>query len=200
MNDPTNPDLEDILTAVNNQVVQLSYRWKIFCQLFDSGPDNIELLNKSGSNVFGLFQRLALDDAIISLSRLTDRARSFGNENASVRTLLQKAKNRLKQDTITEVEDLINELDNYVRDLRKYRNKALAHADLGHALNATALPPVTYDQLENAMKTVQAIVTKVGSEACRSTTHYDPIIPYGRGGDSLLEILKYSHGNDAAKS
>jgi len=191
-----NSDLENLLNAVNKQVIQLSYRWKIFCQLFDSGQDNIELLNKSGSNVFELFQRLVLDDAMISLSRLTDPEKSSGNENASVRNLLEKAKSHLKISTVTEVEAQITELDNYVLSIRKHRNKALAHSDLEHALNATALPPVTYDELESAMKTLQAIVNKIASEACRRTTYYDPIIPYGCGGDSLLRALKRCQGTE----
>ena len=169
-------DLERVLNAVNDQVIQLSFRWKIFCQLFDSGPENVELLNKSGSNVFGLFQRLILDDVMISLSRLTDPDKSFGNDNASVRNIVTKAKACLPAATIAEVETLVSELDKHVLNIRKHRNKALAHADLGHALNVSALPAVTYDELEKAMKILQEIVNVVALEAFRWTTHYDPII------------------------
>jgi len=50
--------VEPIFECVNQHVVQLTYRWKIYCQLFDSGPENIALLNASGGNVFLLFQSL----------------------------------------------------------------------------------------------------------------------------------------------
>lgn len=193
------PDLENLLNAVNKQVIQLSYRWKIFCQLFDSGQDNIELLNKSGSNVFELFQRLVLDDAMISLSRLTDLGKSKSSENTSVRNLLEKARSHLESSTVTEVEAQITKLDNYVLNIRKHRNKVLAHSDLKHALNAAALPSVTYDELESAMRTLQSIVNKIAYETCRRTTHYDPIIPYGCGGDSLLEVLKRGRSNLARR-
>lgn len=186
-------DLEVLLGVVNNQAIQLSLRWKLFCQLFDSGTENIELLNRSGSNVFGLFQRLVLDDVMISLSRLTDPEKSFGNENASVRNVLTKAKASLPADTIAEVESLNKELENHVLNIRKYRNKALAHADLDHALNVSELPSVTYDELEKAMKVLQEIVNKVASSAFHWTTSFDPIIQYGCGGDSLLKILKRGH-------
>jgi len=191
-----NPELEKTLNAVNKQVIQLSYRWKIFCQLFDSGQDNIELLNKSGSNVFELLQRLILDDAMISLSRLTDPEKSCGNENACIRNLLEKAKNHLESDTVTEVESLISKLDNHVLGIREYRKKALAHTDLEYALNVIALPSVTYEELEHAMETLQSIVNKIAYEAFQRTTQYDPIIPYGCGGDSLLRALKRSHRNE----
>lgn len=190
-----NSDLENLLNAVNKQVIQLSYRWKIFCQLFDSGQDNIELLNKSGSNVFELFQRLILDDAMISLSRLTDPEKSKSSENVSVLNLLEKARSHLKKSMVTEVEAQIDELNNCVLTIRKHRNKALAHSDLEHALNAAALPSVTYDELESAMRILQSVVNKIANETCRRTTHYDPIIPYGCGGDSLLKALRRSHSN-----
>lgn len=190
-------DLENVLNAVNDQVIQLAFRWKIFCQLFDSGPENIDLLNKSGSNVFGLFQQLVLDDVMICLSRLTDPEKSSRNENASIRNVAAKAKACLPATIIAEVEALVNKLDNHVLNVRKHRNKALAHADLDHALNVSTLPSVTYDELENAMETLQEIVSKVASEACRWTTHYDTIIQYGCGGDSLLEVLKRGHSDEA---
>jgi|SRR3989344_408811 len=188
-------ELEDLLNVVNNQVIQLAYRWKIFGQLFDSGPENIELLNKSGSNVFALFQRLVLDEVMIALSRLTDPEKSAGNENASVRNLRAKANACLETKTIAEVDALIGELDDHVRNLRKHRNKVLAHADLGHALNVSALPPVTYDEIEKAMEALQTIVSKVALESFRWTTHYDSIILYGSGGDSLLEVLRHAHSS-----
>lgn len=194
----TGTDLENALKAVNSEVIQLAFRWKIFCQLFDSGPENIELLNKSGSNVFSLFQRLVIDDVMICLSRLTDPEKSLGNENASIRNVVAKSKACLSAPTIAEVELLVITLDSHVQNVRKHRNKVLAHADLSHALNVSALPPVTYDELEKAMNTLQEILSKVASEALRWTTHYDTIIRYGCGGDSLLQVLKRGHG-DAAR-
>lgn len=190
-------DLKNALNAVNDQVIQLAFRWKIFCQLFDSGQESIQLMNKSGSNVFWLFQRLVLDDVMIRLSRLTDPEKSLGRENASISNVVGKARACLSAPTVTEVEALIVELEHHVQNVRSHRNKTLAHADLSHALNVSALPPVTYDELEKAMKTLQEIVSKVASEALCWTTHYDPIVPYGCGGDSLLKVLKRAHNDEA---
>jgi len=189
-----NSDLENVLKAVNDQVILLSYRWKIFCQLFDSGQDNIDVLNKSGSNVFELFQRLALDDVMISLSKLTDPEGVGDKENASVRNLLAKASAHLKLESNAEIEALMAKLDGHVENLRKHRHKVLAHADLRHALTACALPAVTYDDLENAMATLQSIISKIASEVYGWTTHYSPTIPYGCGGDTLLAVLTRGHG------
>jgi AbiU2 len=189
-------ELESVLEAVHNQLIELSLRWKIFCQLFDRGPENIELLNKSGSDVFGLFQRLVLDDTILSIGRLTDPEKTSKFENASIKNLVAKAKAHLSTAAMNNVEVLVAKLKDQVGNARAYRDKALAHMDLYHASNKSALPPLTYDELENAMKTLREIVSKVASEACQQTIPHEVIIRFGRGGDYLLEILKRGHNKE----
>ena len=188
-------DLEKAINAVNNQLIQISYRWKIFRQLFDSGQENIDLLNKSGSNVFELMQRLILDDVMMTLSRLTDREKSSGGENASIKNVVVKARASLSPTTNDDIGDLVIELDTQVTNVRKHRNKVLAHADMTHAMNVSLLPPVTYDELEKALKLLQEILSKVTLEAFKLTipVDYNVIIPFGCGGKSLLSALKRAH-------
>ncbi len=183
-------ELESVLQAVHNQLIEHSLRWKIFCQLFDSGPENIELLNKSGSNVFGLFQRLVLDDTILSIGRLTDPEKTSKFENAGIKNLVAKAKAHLSTAAMNNVEVLVAKLEDQVGKAKAHRDKALAHMDLDHASDKSVLPPLTYDELENAMKTLREIASQVASEACQRTIPYDAIIPFGSGGDYLLKILK----------
>lgn len=188
--------LESVFECVNRSVIQLSFRWKIFCQLFDSGPDNIALLNASGAEVFGLFQRLALDDVIMALSRLTDPASSGRNksdENANIKYLLQNATDSLDQDTNAELQASLARLEDHVKNLRVHRNKALAHADLRHTLNPDALPQVLYDDLEGAMKECRNLMGKLGKLLFACTCTYEVIIPFGRSGSDLLSLLRKAH-------
>ena len=185
--------LESVLAVVSREVTQLSFRWKIYCQLFDSGPVNLALLNNSGSEVFALLQRLILDDVMSSLSRLTDPGRDRKNENASIRNVVEKARMHLSATTAADVDARIKELDKHVMNARTHRHKALAHNDLEYALGAAILPSVTYDELESAMKTLQETVNKLQLELHDLTIDYDVIIQGGTGGDSLLEILKRGH-------
>jgi len=134
-----------------------------------------------------------IDDLMISLSKLTDPARSRQFENASIYNMMAKAKALLSPTTSSQVDALICELKQHVHNIREHRNKSLAHADLDHALKLSALPPVTYDELEKAMTTVKEIITKVASEACRWTPQYNIIIPFGADAESLLKVLKRGH-------
>ena len=188
-----NSEFDSALDLVFEHGLQMSYRWKIFCQLFDSGPENISALNERGGNVFELLQRLILDDLMLSLSRLTDPAVSGKNKNASLRNFLEKAKPRLSGAVIAEVESLQSKLDGLVRNVRVHRDKSLAHSDLNHASKVSALPIVTYDELELAMKYVKEIIIKVAWEAGRSRLRFDIIIPFGCDGYSLIKVLKLGH-------
>ena len=87
----TRAEVEGLANTVNDAVVQLSYRWQIFRQLYDSGTESIEAMNRRGSNVFQLLQKLIIDDVTLSLARLTDSATVGNNANASLPFLLGKS-------------------------------------------------------------------------------------------------------------
>lgn len=184
--------LESIFESVDSQVVHLSYTWKIYCQLFDS-EDNISLLDSSGGNVFQLFQTLILDHVILALSRLTDPpSHGKGKENANIRYVLELAKDSLSPRVLANVTASLARLDGHVAHLRVYRNKVLAHPDLAHAIRLTDLPPITYDELENAMCECRTLMSMLGMELFKRTSAYDVIIPYGRSGSDLLTRLRGS--------
>lgn len=188
--------LESVFECVNQSVIQLTFRWKIFCQLFDSGSDNIALLNASGAEVFGLFQRLVLGDVIMALSRLTDPASSGRNksdENANIKYLLLNATDYVDQDTNAELQASLARLEDHVKNLRVHRNKALAHADLWHTLEPDTLPQVLYDDLEGAMKECRNLMSKLGKLLFARTCSYEVIIPFGRSGSDLLSYLRKAH-------
>jgi hypothetical protein len=187
------PSLDDVFGAVNQQVTQLSHRWNIFRQLFDSGPESIELLNRSGSIVFGLLQRLLIDDAILTISRLTDPAGSNDRQNASVPTLLKRSSDILSAAVRDEFEHDAARIHRAVDNVRVHRNKAIAHADLHHALNASALPPLTYDEIESAIKELCKLMTDIARALFGWTVHHNVIVPFGHGGTDLLNILVRAH-------
>jgi len=46
------PKIAKMFKSLDREVINIFYRWKIFRQLFDGGEKNINLLNRSGANVF----------------------------------------------------------------------------------------------------------------------------------------------------
>lgn len=183
------PGLEEVFETVNQQVTQLSHRWDIFRQLFDGGQESIDLLNRSGSIVFGVLQKLLIDDAILTISRLTDSAKSGSLENASVANLINKAIGTLATADGDEFEKRRSLIRINVGNIRTHRHKAIAHADLQQAVNATALPPLTYDEIESAMKDLRKLLADIARTLWGRTLSHNVIIPFGHGGDTLSLML-----------
>lgn len=183
---------EHIFQAVFDQVIEISLRWKLYLQLFDSGTDNVDLLNASGSLVFGLLQRLMLYDIALAIARLTDPEASgqgkYRNENASLRSLISQVRADFTDSDSEEVEKLLGRLDMCVKQIRLHRNKAQAHADL--QLSVQGLPGIAYDDLESAITTIQELMIITGRAAGHNIFHFDVIFPYGTDGRKLLETLR----------
>ena len=139
----TRAEVEGLANTVNDAVVQLSYRWQIFRQLYDSGTESIEAMNRQGSNVFQLLQKLIIDDVTLSLARLTDSATVGNNANASLPFLLGKSSPYLEKNDIARLDGLLDQLISSVSKIRRHRNKALAHSDLKLVLQPDRLPPLT---------------------------------------------------------
>lgn len=193
--DSVSSSLEDVFQAVNQQITQLSHRWHIFRQLYDSGQESIDLLNRSGSIVFGLLQKLLIDDAILIISRLTDPGGSSSQENASVANLLNRARVILNTTDRDKFEKRLGAIRANVKSLRTHRNKAIAHADLEHAASEKALPPLTYDEIENAMTDLCKLMADIARTLFGWTMHHNVIIRFGQGGDTLLRVLARAHEN-----
>ena len=182
---------DTVFRCIGDAVVSLTYRWKIYCELFDSGADNLALLNASGANVFGLLQAFALDDAILALSRLTDPATSGRppKDNASFHYLIAIADSVQAPSTISAARTLLTKLKGCVKDIRSHRNKAVAHPDLAHAVDPSLLPPIGYDTLEAAMQLSRELVLELGTPGLHFTG-FDTIIPFGKGPSTLLAQLR----------
>jgi len=186
-------DCRELLEAIEREFTQIGYRWVIFCQLFDSGEENVDLLNKSGSNVFQLLQYLILDDVMMSFCRLTDSPRSMGSENVSFRNLIEKLQGRLSAASQAKIDAKLIELTKHLEKVRVLRNKTLSHSDLTHALNATLLPRPTYNELEGAIEAATSILNEITGTVFNYSSDYMPHVPFGCDGKKLISVLAKAH-------
>lgn len=185
-----------LLNAVEREFTQLHYRWLIFCQLFDSGQDKVDLLNKSGSNVFQLLQKLIIDDVMMSLCRLSDPPKSMGYENASLKNLVEKLEQKLPVESQNVITAKFAELQKHLAQIAILRNKALSHTDLNHALNTESLPRPTYNELEGAIGAITNILNEITGRVFDYTSNYIPHLPFGCDGNKLLSVLAKAHGHE----
>lgn len=180
----------NLLTSIEQQFTQINYVWKLFLQLYDSGNENIDLLNKSGSNFFEIVQSLMIYDTMSALCRLTDPASTGKSKNASISLLLEHFKGDIDDDLLKEYKVIFSEIDEHIENIRITRNKMMSHSDLEHSLKVLPIPKVTYDDIENSISVIRKLLEKITG----NSTEYTPHIPYGTDGNKLLSVLAKVHG------
>lgn len=183
----------EVFAALKTEIIDLHLRWIIYRQLFAASPEKIDLLNKSGSNVFFLLQHLLLDDCALRLSKLTDPAEQGKFANLSVLQLLECIAGADKEFPRDKVEALIGELTGRSEKFRKLRNKRIAHADLHHALKVAEepLPGISREDVEQALKVLRQVMNAIELHYDNSQTLYEEtIVAHDADGNQLLKVLE----------
>ena len=176
------------LSEIEMGFSQIRLRWSIYCDLFND-ENTVSLLNRSGSSVFALLQRLLVNDTIQALCRITDPEESCNKENNSLRNHFEKVRSTLEAREIAEIEGLLAELDAKMADLKTIRNKVLSHSDLALAKKSATYPDVKYDDIEKSIYIVSCVLNSLFS----SIGNYMPV---STGNVFiLLETLKRGQGN-----
>jgi AbiU2 len=157
------PDLGNYYHELRNQFEWLRHKWNEFQELFERGPERIELLNTVASNFFYFLQKLMYEDAMLHLSRLTDppKTKVGGQqcENLTVMGLAEKISvPSLKAKVQVEAEKVWTNCD-FARD---WRNKQLAHTDLATLRTSNAiLPGVDSAKIKDALKSMHTLLSHV---------------------------------------
>ncbi|MEQ7870326.1 hypothetical protein V6R97_06705 [Chromohalobacter salexigens] len=171
--------LQKVFDRIKQELNHIHYRWTLYRQMFGTNPSRIELINKTSSNIFAEFQWLVIDYMVMSLSKLTDRARMGGNDNLSYHYLIEKVRASGNKELADELQIELDELTVACEKFRELRNKRVAHNDLVVALDedGSPLPGVSRADIEAALIHARNIMNKVELHFNDSQTLYEEIIP-----------------------
>lgn len=81
---------EQLITAINNELIYAHMLHQTFFTLFDSGEEVARLLEDSDEQFFSLVFSMYLDAITLSFTRLLDPDKSVGNDNLSLFYLLER--------------------------------------------------------------------------------------------------------------
>jgi hypothetical protein len=132
---PTIPaDIEQIHTELCSELVQASYRWLVFRQLFAKNKERIELMGLA-STFFGEVENMLIDFVFLHICRMTDSTTTGKYENAVIGQL-REALDAIDQKAFPEIGPLIVDLDKRLADIqtkseliRHHRDKRISHLD-----------------------------------------------------------------------
>ena len=181
-------DLGTLYTALVNEVIWVHAKWTQYQQLYARSSERIALLNDVAGHFFGIIQDSLLEDVILHLTRLTDPPQSLGKDNLTLQRLHAFISDaRLAK----EVNDLVQAVVVACESARKWRNRQLAHRDLGLALaSATVpLPGISYADIKAALAAMRAVLNCLESHYWNSETAYELFLTEGGEADSMVYDL-----------
>ncbi len=120
-------DSMKLLRRLQRHNVAIHSVYTVQQQLFGSGTDNVELLNRSGSNVFAYFQVLSNQYIISKLSAMTDDKCVSRQATLSTKRLrymlcrIPDNQHLLTSEFFEEFDDLAGDLKGTVSSIRKFR-------------------------------------------------------------------------------
>jgi hypothetical protein len=189
------PDLAEIHDLLYQEVSWLHARWNLYCQLYASSEDTVDLLNRSASVFFGICQDVLIDSALLGISRLTDPEETrLGKEkkpNLSLRQLLTTVDAVAYPTLRDDIKQAIDATQGDFEFARDLRNRRIAHNDLSvHRKNpVTPLAKANHQKIETALENIRNIMNLVEEHVTGSTTGYSMIVLPGDG-DALIACLR----------
>lgn len=184
-------EISAVYDEFRSEVTWLHGRWICYRQLFAHSPKRIDLLNEAASTFFFILQDVLLDDIQVSLSKLTDPARTGKHENLSLEQLQERLVANAEPALVLTCRSSLDLLHRQCAPFRTHRHKKLAHLDLQVALRtpATPLPDVSRQMIEDALLTLRTYLNAIERHFNDSEWGYEHFI-MASDGDALVATLR----------
>jgi hypothetical protein len=132
--------VDEVFRELKTELTWLYGRWIIYRQLYAHSKRRIDLLNESASAFFYVIRDALADEIQVTISRLTDPAKTGRHDNLTFEQLQLRVDGCGGQALATTLRPLLTQLRDKCSAIRAHRNKRLAHLDLGTALKNTPDP------------------------------------------------------------
>lgn len=188
-----NDEFKAVFERLQDEATKIHYTWSLYKELYANGDEVISLLNKYGSNLFLLIQKLLIENITLELSKLTDPHRQGSNENLSLKQIQVYADKAGHHDLLKTAKLLYDDIERKCQPFRVVRRKRIAHADFNHALklSETPLPSISILDIDNTLAALSRYLNAIEHYYFGSETGYDLVKgPFGTGSDALIGALQ----------
>lgn len=154
------PDLGQLFHMLRSELWWLRYKWNVFQELFEKGPERINLLDRVAVNFFYLLRQLLYENVMLHLARLTDNPKIKGRETLTIKRLAPLIPDEALRICVRTAEQEVLEKCGFAR---AWRNKWLAHTDLAISRNRHTLdlPSVEGKNIEGSLRSICALLNSV---------------------------------------
>lgn len=163
--------------------------WDMYESLYMESEEQIELLNRTAGIFFNRLQAFLYREMFLSLSRITDPPSSAGDENASLRQLVNQLEPHITAGEYETISAATDDAERVTAKIRDYRHKVVAHKDLGATLGEADVPSVVTEDVESALNVLGETLNEIRGLFQDGTTHFEAPAHVG-GVNSLVHALE----------
>jgi hypothetical protein len=178
----------ELAYELRNGIIYLHLKWKLYRALFGTSQERIDLLNQAAPAFFGHLEPIMRHNIILTITRLTDPARTGKHQNASLGRLIEQLAAHADATKLGGWNVGLATLQTAVEPMRAMRNQFLAHEDLATALNHHFQPSPSRADTEAVLRNIRDLFGSIEERFCGSCASYDLII--ADGGEQLITSLQ----------
>lgn len=171
--DPNDDPFFDVRNKLFDEIVLLTDLWEQYKALFMTSEERVARLNDHARWFFATVQRTFLNELIIGVSRITDRAKSGGHENVTCAALLEDPRVKADDSLADTLQKDLTAVDDAAEAIRRHRNKRVAHLDHAVTFGQDLLPTVKVGDIQTAIEQLQRFHDRYGVEVFDRSTFYD---------------------------
>lgn len=181
----------EIYDKLRSEITWLHGRWLTYRELFAKSSRRIGFLNECAGAFFYIIQEVLIDEVQVSLSKLTDPARSGKHENLSLAQLQTQLQLYGDPALAAKCRDILDEIHNHCEVFRLRRHKTLAHLDLHTMMSQLSqpLPEVSRKMIDDALESVRDFMNSIEIHYNDSEWGYEYFI-LNQGAGALMETLR----------
>ena len=185
-------DVYIIYEKLKNEVNWLYVKWKIYRQLYDQGQKRVDLLNQSAALFFYVIEQSLMSEISIFVSKLTDPARKGRFENLSLYQLQERIEKHCDSVFVSSSCEFLKAVEKRCEPLRKWRDKKLAHLDLGVAMNngVVKLPDFSREEIGGSISAISDYLNNIEGHYNDSYHAYENMVIH-TDANELVAMLRY---------
>lgn len=180
-------DLGLLYHVLWNELSWLYLKWGEYVKLFGTKPSRIDLISRAAGHFFRIVQDSLWEDSLLHITRLTDHPESAGKKNLTIRRLPLLIDDHTLKEKVSRLVDVAVKKAEFCRD---WRNRRIAHKDLGLALDAGVEPlkPASRAKIRESLNSISDVLNALSTHYMDSTTMFEGV---GAPDDavSLLYVL-----------
>jgi hypothetical protein len=170
-----------------NECAWLHLKWSEYMALFGVSQSRTDILNASAPGFFVLLDSSLWRDLLLHLCTLTDDPGVGRRQTLTVRRLPTMVDPAIHH----KVRGLVSAAVKKTKFARDWRNRHIAHRDLGLALNQVTkpLPPASRKRVKEAIAAIVAVLGAVEAHYRQTTTAYEHVSHLGDA-EALRHVLR----------